>query len=173
METPRRGSSQRPQDGLALRHGRRQGPRGGRCVRLAQILEYEMPGLGFLIPRGVEAARHETRRRQRRDLAIESHFLAAGGVDVARRPRQPCLEDHGARRCAVGGLIGQAQSQNARQDGREGVFHIDVADATATQHAGAAKRIGEMLGVCRFWQGFRSHGCPLSCSAHRCKVRVT
>ena len=146
-------AGQRPQDGLALRHGRRQRPRRGRCMRFAQILENEVPGLGCLIPRGVEAARHKTRRRKRRDLAIEGYFLAAGGMDVARRPGQPCLEDHGARRRAVGDLVGQAQPQDAGHDGRVGVLHIDIADAAAAQRAGAAKRIGEMLGVCRARQG--------------------
>ena len=97
-----------PQDGLALRHLRRQRPRRGGCVRLAQILEHEVPGFGVLIPCSVEAARHEARRHQRGDLAIEGDFLAAGGVQVARAPGQPGLEDHRARCCALVRVVGQA-----------------------------------------------------------------
>jgi hypothetical protein len=166
-------TGQRFQDCLALRHGRRQRPRRGGCVRVAQVLEHEVPGFGFLIPRGVEAARHETRRAERCDLSIEGHFLAAGGVAVARRPGRPCLEEYGARGRAVVGLIGQAEPQNARHDGRVGVFDVDLADPAVGQRAGAAKRVGEMLGVCRARQGFRSHGCPLSRGAPACKARAT
>jgi len=83
-------------------------------VRLAQILEHEVPGFGFLIPRGVEAARHETRRHQWRHLVIEGDFLAAGGVQVARTAGQPGLEYHKARRCVIVGLVGQAEPQDAR-----------------------------------------------------------
>ena len=83
-------------------------------MRLAQILEHEVPGFGFLVPLGVVAARHEARRHQRGDLAIEGDFLAAGGVQVARTAGQPGLEDHKARRCVIVGLVGQAEPQDAR-----------------------------------------------------------
>ena len=143
-------AGQRSHDGLALRHGGWQRPFRGHCVRRrAHILQHEMPGFAFLVPRGVEAAGHEALRHQRGDLAIEGDFLSAGDALGVRLPGHPGLEDHRARGRAVIGLIGQAQPQDARRHRREGVFDVDLADPAVGQRAGAAKRVGEMLGVCR------------------------
>ena len=148
------------------------GQRRGRGVRLAQILEHEVPGFGFLVP------------LRRRSSAARGAPTSAGRP--GRRRRLP-----GGRRCAgrscaraapvlkitergaalVVGLVGQAQPHDARHDGREGVFDDDLANRPRPSTPERRSASVRCSASADFGKGSAVTACPLSCSAHGRKVR--
>jgi hypothetical protein len=150
----------RLQNALALLHRGRQRPRGGDGVRIAEVLEEEMPVVHVRVGEGLEAARGDDRGHGGGNLIVEGDLVAAPVPPTIDAVGTSRLEDEGARRGGRGGLVRQAQADDARKLGRACALHHDAADTAIAKRAGAAERIGEVLGAGRSGQGLRGHGRP-------------
>jgi hypothetical protein len=150
----------RLQNALALLDRGRQRPRGRNDVRIAEVLEQEMPVVRIRVAEGLEAARGDGRGHGGGNLIVERDLVAAPVPPTADAVWSSGLEDEGARRVDGGGLVHQAQANDARKLGGASALHHDLADTAITEAAGTTERVGKVFGAGRPRQGIRGHGWP-------------
>lgn len=112
-------------------------------MRGAQIFEQEMPAVRLGIPLRVEAL-HQPAAIHSRHLTIERDLPAPGIPAGSHAIRVGGLQNERARRAIRRAGVAQLEPNDAGQNGVACVLHHDVANAPLGEHAGTAKRVGQM-----------------------------
>src|SRR5262249_10052514 len=128
----------------------------------------EVPRPGSSVPRRLVATEEVMSWLDDGHFIVEGDFLPASvPIGVAQTIGMPGLQDDGTRRAQSFAMVGQAKSNDVRQNRCARAFHDDFAHSAVAERTRSTKCVSEILGGCRLWQGLQCHDDPNSQSRER------